>query len=126
MSPRLRQMLVAGLVAIILSGWWLYLRSPSVQVPRTFARIKQAIDEARSGLLLDQLHPDYSIKVCWPGLGGDLGLTPSDDQLRLFARQGIPMALHGHTNAPLALSSESHHIEAHDDRSIHPPATLRI
>jgi hypothetical protein len=126
MTPRLRQALIAGLAAAILLGWWLYLRSPSVQVPRTFARIKQAVDGARAGMLVDQLHPDYSVKACWPGLGGDLGIEPSNEQLLMFARQGIQVVLQSHADDPLVLSYEIHRITAQDDGSVVAEVTIQI
>jgi hypothetical protein len=126
MSPRLRQLLVLAVAAAVLCGWWLYLRSPDVQVPRTFARIKQAVDGARGGMLVDQLHPSYSIKACWPGLVGDLGIEPSEDQLRAFAQTGIQMTLRGHADDPLVLTYEIHRIEPQDDGTVAAEVTIQI
>ncbi len=119
-------MIILAVVAVVLGGWWLYLRSPNVQVPRTFARIKQAVDGAHAGMLLDQLHPDYSIKKCWPGLTGDLGIEPSEEQLRAFAQAGIQATLQGHNDDPLVLTYEIHRIEPQDDGSVAAEVTVQI
>ena len=62
---RSRLLLTLGLGAAFIA-WYFYWSSPGVQIPKTFARIREGVNESRANLIIDQLHPEYSIKRCWP------------------------------------------------------------
>ncbi len=118
MAPRLRRILIALVAAVAFIAWYLYWGSPSVQAPRTFARIRAGIEEGSAGQVFDQLHPDYSIKACWPNQVADYGDLVSPGALRPLAQQGLNMVLRSHGDDPLVMAYDIHRIEALADGTV--------
>jgi hypothetical protein len=118
MDPRLRKILLGAVAAVAFIAWYLYWCSPSVQAPRTFARIRTGIEEGRAGLVFDQLHPDYSIKASWPNQLAEYGDLVSPGALRPLAQQGLQMVLRAHGEDPLVMGYELHRIEALADGTV--------
>lgn len=66
-----RRALLAAIVVVALAGWFLWWRSPAVQVPQAFARLEAAIEGGDAADTLDVLHPDYDLAGQFPNLVDD-------------------------------------------------------
>lgn len=74
---RRRTRIVAAIAVALLIGWFLWWRSPGVQVPRAFAKLKAEIQGGDAAGTLAVLHPDYDLRAQFPNLAGE-----SDDPRR--------------------------------------------
>lgn len=126
MDPRRRKILLAAIAAAAFIAWYLYWGSPGVQAPRTFARIREGIEEGRAGLVFDQLHPDYSIKASWPNQVAEYGDLVSPGALRPLAQQGLHMVLRSHAEDPLVMGYEIHRIEPLPDGTVRVDVSIRF
>lgn len=125
--PITRQRLIIALGAmLVFMGWYWYWSSPSVQVPRTFTRIREGVNESRAGLILDQLHPDYSVKDCWPNLFNDYGGLATPGGFRLLAQQGVQLLLRSHADDPVVMSFDLHKITAQPDGSVQVDVSIQF
>lgn len=87
--PRLRLAIIvaAPLLALL---WFLWWSRPTVQAERTFAHLKNAIEQGRAGGVLDALHRDYDLKAAWPNqIGDEAGGLVNNAALRLLVLRGL-------------------------------------
>jgi hypothetical protein len=125
-DPRLRRIVLALAAAVAFIAWYLYWCSPGVQAPRTFARIRAGIEEGRAGMVIDQLHPDYSIKASWPNQIAEYGDLVSPGALRPLAQQGLQMVLSAHADDPLVMSCDLHRIAVLADGTVQVEVSIQF
>lgn len=68
---RRRKLLIAIAALVVVLGWFLWWRSPGVQVPRAFAALESAIEGGDAAGTLAVLHPDYHLSAQFPNLVGE-------------------------------------------------------
>ena len=122
---RSRLLLTLGLGAAFIA-WYLYWSSPGVQIPKTFARIREGVNESRANLIIDQLHPEYSIKRCWPNLLAEYGDLAAPGQLLLLARQGLQIVLRSHADDPLVMTYDIHRITDRGDGTYEVDVSMQL
>jgi hypothetical protein len=125
-DPRRRTILLVLVAAAAFIVWYLYWCSPGVQAPRTFARIRAGIEEGRAGLVIDQLHPDYSVAACWPNQFAEYGDLVNLGALRTLAQQGLQMVLRTHADDPLLMSYDLHRIEVLADGTVQVEVSIQF
>jgi hypothetical protein len=113
-----QRLIIASCATLAFICWYWYWSSASIQVPRTFTRIREGVNESRSGLIMDQLHPDYSIKECWPTVFAEYGGLASPGGFRLLAQQGVQLLLRSHADDPVVMSYDLHKIAVQPDGTV--------
>ena len=66
--PRL---ILTAVAVVVLTGWFVWWRSPGVQVPRAFAALEAAIESGNAAGTLAVLHADYDLRAQFPNLVGE-------------------------------------------------------
>ncbi len=127
MSLRTRQILVASGLLVLICAWYWWWSRPEVQVPRTFARIQQGIQETSAGLVIDQLHPDYNVAGNWSGQLAQVGEeVPGKPDARALARQGLGALLLMHRDDPFTFSYHIDSLTRGDDGEVTAEVSIQI
>ncbi len=112
------------IATVLVLGWWLWWRSPSVQAPRTFAALARAMAEGDAGGVVGRVHGEYDYRAQWPDL------FTSDEIGRLEPRQlaflGLRQLFEHHRDDPIRCAYEVHEVTPQDDGSVAVVATLRL
>lgn len=118
-----RRTVVIIVASTVVAGfaYWLYWRSPSVQVPALFADLERAVEGGDPGATIGTLHPDYDAAGHWPVLAEyPLG------EPRLVARQALAALYRQHADDPLRLDWSVTRIVPRDDGTVEVSATVVV
>jgi hypothetical protein len=116
---------VVALAAILV--WWISSRSPQVQAPATFERIKDAIEDSDASGVVAQLHPRYDFAAMWPShfSGGEASIA-GDTDLRTMAKRGIAVIFLQRGDNHLRFTYSIRRIQPQPDGTVKVDATIEV
>jgi hypothetical protein len=114
-----------ALVAIL--AWLIHSRSPEIQAPATFERIKEAIEGSDAAGVVAELHPRYDFAAMWPShFGGSEASIAGDTDLRTMAKRGIAVIFLQRGDNHLRFAYRVSRIDPQADGTVKVDATIEV
>lgn len=127
MTPARVRLAIIIAAPLLMICWFLWWSSTNVQADRTFARLKAAIEQGRSGAVLDNLHPEYDIKSAWPNqLGGEGTEMVNKGAMRLLVQRGLAALFQLQSADPFVFRYTIANVEPQPDGTVAVTVTIDL
>lgn len=127
MTPARVRLAIIIAAPVLMICWFLWWSRASVQAERAFAHLKNAIEQGRSGAVLDNLHAEYDIKSAWPNqLGGEGTEMVNKGAMRLLVQRGLAALFQLQSADPFIFRYTITSVEAQPDGTVAVTVTLDL